>query len=102
MHKDDSTVSFQDEVGATGQIGLVQSKAVAESVDEAANGDFGSGVFGADPGHVAGALFRSVHVGHGRSFVGGCVGGVSSGVVNARATIVNGFSGDFCGIACEF
>ena len=83
MHEDDSTVPFQDEVGATGQIGLMQAKAVAESVNEAANGDFRSGVFGADPGHVAGALFRSVHVGHGRSFV-------------------NGFSGDFCGIACEF
>lgn len=91
MDEDNATVFFEHEIRATGEIGLVQSEAVAESVDEAADGDFRSGIFGADAGHVAGALFWRVDVGHEWSFVGGCEGAP-----------VNGFSGEFCGIAGEF
>ena len=46
----------EDQVGHAGQVAAMQTEAVAEGVDEAAYGEFGSGILPANAGHAFGVI----------------------------------------------
>lgn len=50
VHEDDLAADGKDEVGRAGQVTPVQAEAVAEGVDETADGEFGRGVSGRERG----------------------------------------------------
>ncbi len=52
VHEDDLAAGAKHEVGFSGKVAPVQAIAVAESVDHAADDEFGSGVRGSDRRHV--------------------------------------------------
>lgn len=64
VHEDDPIVSPEHQIGAAGEVSLMQSEAVSQTVNEAADEHLGAGVLRANAGHVAGPLFRRVYVGH--------------------------------------
>lgn len=64
VHKDDSIVSPEHQIGAAREVGLMKSKAVAKSVYEAAHDHLGAGVLRANAGHISGPLLWSMYIGH--------------------------------------
>lgn len=50
-------------MGRAGQVSTMQAEAVAEAVDQAADGEFWRGVLAANAGHPLGALSRFENVG---------------------------------------
>jgi len=68
VDEDHGLIFGQDEVGFAGQHAVfraVHREAVAEAVEQRAQGQLGLGVAAADAGHDLGAFFRTEDVGHG-------------------------------------